>query len=80
MGQWPPAVLALTKACPGIQLSQVPTLQGNWWELATRLRRSLLRFLDPAYRGMPRCWCAGSGSPAVIRLAEFPGSADSDAP
>ena len=50
VGQWPPAVLALTKACPGIQLSQVPTLRGNpWWELATRLRqaRFYLRFLDP---------------------------------
>jgi hypothetical protein len=78
VGQWPPTVLALTKACPGIQLSNVPTLRGNpWWELATRLRqaRFYLRFLDPAYRGMPLLLVRTRerAPQAVIRLAEFPG-------
>ena len=78
VGQWPPAVLALTKGCLSIQLSRVPTLRGNpWWELATRLRqaRFYLRFLDPVYRGMPLLLVRTRerAPQAVIRLAEFPG-------
>ena len=75
---WPPSVLALTAACPGVRLSHVPTLRGNpWWDLATRLRqaRFYLRFLDPAYRGMPALLVrARERAPLpAIRLAEFPG-------
>ena len=78
VGEWPPAILALTKACPGIQLSRVPMLRGNpWWELATRVRqaRFYLRFLDPVYRGMPALLVrTRERAPrTVIRLAELPG-------
>ena len=75
---WPPAVIALTETCPGVRLSQVPTLRGDpWWELATRLRqaRFYLRFLGPAYRGMPGLLVrTRERAPRlVIYLAEFPG-------
>jgi len=75
---WPPSVLDLAAACPSIRLSHVPTLRGDpWWELATRLRqaRFYLRFLDPAYRGMPGLLeRARERAPVPAkRLAEFPG-------
>jgi hypothetical protein len=75
---WPPSVLALTEVCPGLHLSHLPRPQGNpWWELATRLRqaRFYLRFLEPAYQGMPGLLARTrqrAPLPAV-RLAEFPG-------
>ena len=74
---WPPSVLALTETCPGLHLSRLPRPQGNpWWELATRLRqaRFYLRFLEPAYRGMPGLLVrARERAPLpAVRLAEFP--------
>jgi hypothetical protein len=78
VGEWSPAVRALTEDYPSIQLSRVPTLRGNpWWELATRLRqaRFYLRFLDSAYRGMPALLVRTRerAPQSVIRLAELPG-------
>jgi hypothetical protein len=75
---WPPSVLALATDCPSVRLSHAPSLRGNpWWELATRLRqaRFYLRFLDPAYGGMPGLLeRARERAPVpAIRLAEFPG-------
>jgi hypothetical protein len=54
--EWPPFVLALAEACPGIRLETMPTAaKTHWWELATRFRRArfYLRFFGPAYRDTP---------------------------
>jgi len=54
--EWPPFVLALAKACPGIHLETMPTAaKTHWWELATRFRRArfYLRFYGAAYRSTP---------------------------
>ena len=72
---WPPSVFVLTRECPAIELSMMPSLANDpWFELATRLRqaRFYLRFLDPQYRGMPALMArARSRAPRpAIRLAE----------
>jgi hypothetical protein len=72
---WPPSVLDLVKAHPRISLSFMPEMSGDpWFELATRLRqaRFYLRFLEPAYRGMPALLArTRSRAPKpAIRLAE----------
>ena len=54
--EWPPFVLALAEACPGIRLETMPPAVKNYyWELATRFRRArfYLRFFGPAYRRTP---------------------------
>jgi hypothetical protein len=72
---WPASVLALAEACPGVRLSETPTLAyDRWWELATRLRqaRFYLRFLEPSYGGTPGLLTrARERAPALtVRLAE----------
>jgi hypothetical protein len=74
---WPSSVLALAETCKGVRLSTLPSLAFDpWWELATRLRqaRFYLRFLDPAYRGMPALLARARERAPVpaVRLAEGP--------
>ncbi|MBF8299643.1 MAG: hypothetical protein HW394_13 [Acidobacteria bacterium] len=54
--KWPPFVLALAEACPGIRLEKMPpAAKTRWWELAMRFHRArfYLRFFGPAYRHTP---------------------------
>lgn len=79
--EWPPFVLALTNACPGIRLETLPaTAKDEWWELAMQFRRArfFLRFLGPAYLNTPALLKrARKRAPrSAVRLAEhfgYPG-------
>lgn len=75
---WPPSVQAIADECPTVRLSTTPPLALDpWWELATRLRqaRFYIRFLDPAYRGMPGLLARARDRAPVpaLRIAEAPG-------
>ncbi len=74
--EWPPFVMALAQACPGIHLSTMPeAAKDPWWELATLFRRArfYLRFFEPAYRNTPALLArARKRAPVTaVRLAEI---------
>ncbi len=73
--QWPPFVVALAAAYPGIRLETMPaTVTTHWWELATQFRRArfYLRFFGPAYRKTPALLARARRRAPVsaVRLAE----------
>jgi len=76
--EWPPFVLALANACPGIRLETLLSAASNpSWELATEFRRArfYLRFFGGAYRKAPALLArARKRAPAsAVRLAHTVG-------
>ncbi len=73
--EWPPFVIALANACPGIRLETLPTAAKDpSWELATEFRRArfYLRFFGRAYRKAPALLArARKRAPvSAVRLAQ----------